>query len=440
MNGIALIFFLLNAAALLALPRRWAPLPLVLGTCYMTQGQGIVIGPFHFPVIRMLILVAFVRVLTRGERPAGGLNRLDWVMLAFGAAGLWTAMFVQTLVGQLGRVYDTVGIYFLIRTFCRTIEDISHLLKLLALALAPVALEMVNEQLTGQNLFAVLGDVPQEVVSRAGRFRAQGPFRISILAGTVGAACIPFMIAIWRKYPMPAKIGLAACLLMTISSASSGPLMSAIVAIFALALWRWRHLTRQMRIAAVVAYIFLDIVMKAPAYYLIARIDLISSSTGFHRAELIHVAIEHLNEWWFAGTNYTRHWMPSGVSWSEDHCDITNHYLFYGVYGGLPWMLSFIAALWMAFREVGIFLQLHANRDLMEAKFAWALGAALCAQAASCFSVAYFDQSIVILFLNLAIIGSLSAAIVEQPSAEVLVQSDFKRTRETSGLVGPAGI
>ena len=82
--------------------------------------------------------------------------------------------------------------------------------------------------------------------------------------------------------------------------------------------------------------ILLDLVMKAPAYYIIARADIIGGSTGWHRAALIDSAIRHLNEWWLIGTDYTRNWMVTGVSWSADNTDITNHYLYLGVLGGLP--------------------------------------------------------------------------------------------------------
>jgi len=53
MNDFALTMVLLNAVALLILPRRWAPLPLLIGTCYMTLGQGIELGPFSFTVVRI---------------------------------------------------------------------------------------------------------------------------------------------------------------------------------------------------------------------------------------------------------------------------------------------------------------------------------------------------------------------------------------------------
>jgi hypothetical protein len=152
-------------------------------------------------------------------------------------------------------------------------------------------------------------------------------------------------------------------------------------------------------------------VMKAPAYYLISRIDLTGGSSGYHRAALIEAAIGHFKEWWFAGTNYTRNWMPYGVSWSPNHCDITNQYIYYGIIGGISLMLLFIAALWIAFGYIGKYLRLHAgDGDANRCKFAWALGSALFAQAASCISVYYFDQSFIFLFMNLALIGSLHSS------------------------------
>jgi hypothetical protein len=96
----------------------------------------------------------------------------------------------------------------------------------------------------------------------------------------------------------------------------------------------------------------------------------------------------------------------------------------YGVFGGLPLMLLFIAALWVGFRYVGQFLRMKVDADLDQLKFVWALGAALFAQAVSCVSVYYFDQSFVFLFLNLAAIGSLYSYVreTESVSEEVCVE------------------
>ncbi|MBP8260299.1 MAG: O-antigen ligase family protein [Verrucomicrobia bacterium] len=420
MNQLALLFLLAASTALATLPRQWAPLPLLAGACYMTLGQGVELGPFSFTIIRMLIFIGVMRVLIRGERTAEGFTRMDWLMLCWGVWALCASTFheepQETLINRLGMVYNVFGVYFLIRCFCQSHADVVRIVRWTAIILAPVALEMLLEHTTHRNLFAVFGGVEEISEIRNGRLRSQGPFAHSILAGTVGAVCAPLMIGLWHKHPLTAKTGLIACLLMVVTSASSGPLASLIVAAFALVLWRWRHLTRQMRIATIAGYILLDLVMKAPAYYLIARIDLVGGSSGYHRAALIESSIKHLREWWFAGTDYTRHWMPTGVTWSVDHTDITNYYLSLGVKGGLPLMVLFILILWTGFRNVGHTLRGRASSPIEDQFFVWSIGASLMAHAATAISVSYFDQSVVFIYLTLALTTSLAAVSQGNPA------------------------
>jgi hypothetical protein len=214
------------------------------------------------------------------------------------------------------------------------------------------------------------------------------------------------MVGLWQRERKKAILGIWACITMVIVSASSGPASSALMAVGALCMWRYRHKMRLFRWLAILGYIALDIAMKAPPYYLMGRFDLAGGSTGWHRAALIESAINHIHEWWFAGTDFTRHWMPTGVSWNPDHTDITNHYLFLGVMGGLPLMLIHIAILAKAFSLLG--KMLHDTGDSLPGWpfMLWALGASLFAHVATSISVAYFDQSFVFLYLSLALIGS----------------------------------
>jgi len=408
MNELATVFLLANAAVLLALPRQWAPLPMLVGTCYMTPGPGIEVGGFSFNIVRILILVGFIRVLFRGERPVGGMNNMDWLMLAWGGWALCTSVFHQApkdaLVFRTGFVYNTLGVYFLIRCFCRSLEDAAGLARSTAILLVPVALEMLNEQITGHNVFAMFGGVAESPEIREGRLRSQGPFAHAILAGTVGAVCAPLVLGVRRERPGFATVGLSACVVMVFTSASSGPIMSLLVGLFGLLLWRWRHLTRHMRLAAVMGYLLLAVVMKSPPYYLLARIDLTGGSSGWHRAELIDSSIRHLREWWFAGTDYTRHWMPTGVSWSPDHTDITNYYLHVGVVGGLPLLVGLIVMQAVAFHYVGRACKLYAAVD-GDPFLAWSLGASLFAHVATSISVSYWDQSYVFVYVCMATIS-----------------------------------
>lgn len=426
MNSFSHAFIFLACGAVLFLPRRWAALPFLMAACYITLGQVEKIGPFHFNVIRMIVPFGVARVLFRGEKPAGGLNGMDRLLIIWALWALCASFFhrdpTATLINNLGRSYDTLGIYFLLRCFCQTEEAAKGLIRLTAILLVPVALEMLNEHITKHNLFSVFGGVQEVPATREGHIRAQGPFRHPILAGTVGATTFPLMVAIWKTSPIAAKIGTIACVTMVLTSFSSAPWMSFFWATVALLFWRWRHLTKEIRIAAVVCYLLLELVMKAPAYYLIARIDLSGGSTGWHRARLIESAIEHIHEWWFAGTDYTRHWMPTGVSWSPDHTDITNHYIKMGILGGMPLMVLFVLTLWLGFRYVGQALKSQdCNQGSSFSFFLWCLGSALFAHAVTFVGVSYFDQAFVFLYLTLALISSTrSMSLVGRPTTALV--------------------
>lgn len=410
MNSLATVFLLINAAMLLLLPSRWAPLPLLVGACYMTLGSGIEIGSFHFPIIRILIAAGIVRVIMRRERVSGGMNSLDGLMLLWSGWVLLSSVVhkepAESFKFGLGFVYNACGIYFLLRIFCQSLDDVMRLCRFTAVLLVPLAIEMFYEKLSLYNLFSVLGGVTEIPSIREGRVRAQGPFAHAIIAGTIGAVCLPFVVSLWRRHRKEAVMGIGACLVMILASASSGPIMSAIAAVGALLMWRYWYQMRLVRWLIVFGYIVLELVMKAPAYYIFARIDFVGGSSGFHRADLIRSAIEHLPEWWLGGTDYTRHWMVTGVSWSPDHSDITNHYLQMGVVGGLPLMLLFIAVLAIGFSFVG--RAVRTPELPPESRFiCWALGASLFAHAATFMSVSYFDQSFVFIYLTLGAIGSV---------------------------------
>lgn len=413
MNGFAVIFVLVNAIELFSLPRRWAPLPLLVGTCYMTLGQGIEVASFHFPVIRILVAVGLVRVFVRAERLPGRMNGLDRLMVLWSVWALASSSFhkdaLAVLENRMGLVYNACGIYFLLRVFCRSLDDVLTLCRITAMLLVPLSLLILVEKMTGHNLFSLLGGVSQFSEVRMGSIRAQGPFAHPILAGTVGAVCLPLMAGLWKQRRKTAMAGIGACVLMILSSASSGPILSAGCAVGALFLWRWRHRMRLLRWLAVLAYAGLDLVMNAPAYFIIARINLTGGSTGWHRAALIEAAVAHLPEWWLAGTDYTRHWMPYGVSWSGDHIDITNYYLNMGVWGGLPLMILFIAIIVKGFSLVGRMLQQMRDASRESRFMLWALGSSLFAHTATFLSVSYFDQTVMFIYLTLAVIGSGSA-------------------------------
>lgn len=388
----------------------------------MTVGQRLELGPFTFTVLRILIAVGFIRTIVRREHLTGGFNRLDLLTLAWGIWAGVCSVFHQPvstiLVYHLGIVYNVWGFYFLLRIFCTSLADVERLCRSAAFVLLPVAAEMVYEQVAFRNLFSILGGVPEFPMIRDGRIRAGGPFAHPILAGSVGGVTLPLMMGLWRHQRIAACIGMLVCVTMVVASASSGPAMSALVGVGAVCMWRMRGHMRAFRWMLVGIYVVLTLVMTRPAYYIIQRLEVVGGSTGWYRSRLIEVALTHINEWWLAGTDYTRHWM-FGNAVDANHIDLTNHYIALAVMGGLPLLLLHIAMLATAYSFVGRGFVGSGGPPVQRQFMLWTLGCALAAHTVTTISVSYYDQSLLFLYLTLAAIGSAHTGIQAHAVKEV---------------------
>lgn len=413
MNLFAAIFFLATASLIWTLPRKWAPVPLLVGSCYMTLGQGIEIGPISLPIFRMLMTVGLLRVFIKQEHIPGPLNRIDKSIIALAIWMFFASFFHNGVDGSgpvfiSGQLFNLLLIYFLTRIWTRDTAELTGIVKIIALLLFPVAMAMVLEKITGKNILSVFGGVPEDVLNRAGKLRAQGPFRHPILAGTVGATCIPLFIGIYKEHQKVATIGVTSGVVMVFASTSSGPVMSLLAGLFGLMLWHLRQFTRLIVGVGIGGYLALLLLMEKPPYYLISKIDISGGSTGWHRSFLIEQTFKHLNEWWLFGTDHTRHWMPNqGIAYSVNHTDITNYYIAFGVMGGLLAMILMIYAIVTALRWVCTLQSEPMTLKNQRGFMIWAFGAGLFAHAATSISVSYFDQSMLFFWLNIAVISSI---------------------------------
>jgi hypothetical protein len=433
MNLFGIIFTFVTSVMLLRMPRNWAALPLLLGSVYITRVQTLEIGPMHFPTMRVLIAVGLLRVIMNGERMSGGMNSLDRIVGLWSIWNICSLAFHQSdvLAARLGTLYDIVGAYYLFRVFIRGIEDIRTVFKMVCILLVPLAATMLLEKLSGNNPLSLVGFGSAVVITTNDHFRAQGPFGHPILAGTAGGVCLPMAIYFWRENRKLALTGLMATLAIVFASGSSGPVMTVVAVVAALSLWLIRGQVRTIRWLAVCLVIVLSFLMNDPVYYLMGRIDITGGSTGYFRAALIQSAIDHLGEWWFAGTDHTRHWMQSGIAADPNHTDMTNYFLQIGVWGGLPLMLLFVSMLVVAFRRIGKALRANQGAPPSSQFLIWALGSILFAHTTTFWSISYYDQTIVFLCLVLACIGSLpilqrTAAQIQGPSRDtgrILAQS-----------------
>src|SRR5262249_45028187 len=152
------------------------------------------------------------------------------------------------------------------------VDDLAETVAVLAILLIPLAVLMGFERITGHNLFAVLGGVPEWSQVRNGTVRCQGPFNHSILAGRIGAAAFPLMLGLSVFRPDRRILAVMAALsavFIVYTSGSSGPFSGLIVSIIGLGMWWIRTQMRVVRWAMLAGVIGFAMVMNAPVWFLI---------------------------------------------------------------------------------------------------------------------------------------------------------------------------
>jgi len=397
----------------------------------MTLAQVVSVGGLHFTLLRIVMLLGWVRVLSKREQRGFQLNEIDRAVIFWSAScfvmGLLLVPNKDGFQYELGEVYNALGLYFLMRVHLREAADLTAILKVLAWALLPLSILMIGEHQNGRNIFANLGGVMPISVDRGDSYRAQGPFAHSILAGTVGAFMMPLFLSLWmaKESRLFAVVGTIVATLMMISSHSSGPFMSYLGALVAIALWPMRLKMRAFRRGFVVFLLLLQCVMKTPVWFLMAKIAELIGGDGYQRAVVMDQAIWRVNEWWFCGTTKTAHWYPSGVLYTDpDRLDITNEFVNQAVAGGLLRLVFFVIIIVRCCRMVGRSLR----REELQPFAVWLRGCALMANIVAFFSVSYFDQTDVFWFFSIALVScgiptASSASVTEQEKAAVFEKS-----------------
>jgi hypothetical protein len=212
------------------------------------------------------------------------------------------------------------------------------------------------------------------------------------------------------------------------TAASSGPYLTALIAIAGLLFWRLRKYMRALRWGVVVVLVALHLVMKSPVWFILARVDVVSGSTGFHRAYLIDRAVATFSQWWLLGIKSTE------LFGEQIHGDITNQYIMEGINSGFLTMILFILIIVNCFRVIGRIAK-RKDLSLNVRQTAWAMGAVLFAHAITFLSISYFDQNVVNWYLLLALIATCKDLfLTKRPrlvlQSETEISTDTKATRE----------
>jgi len=415
LNAVILIWVLLAVLLILLLPRKYIVVPFFLTALLIPLGQRLVIVAIHFSMFRLVIIVGLCRVLwnqIRGSTSSRRIhfNPIDKIFFWYSISNVvtFTLLFSETqaFVNRMGFALDSLGTYFLLRLAFEDEDDVDRAIKVLAVVCGIVALSMMNEQLTGRNLFSIFGGVPQFTNVREGALRSQGPFEHAILAGVFGAIMIALFIRLWwrRDSRAIALLGVVSSVIIIITSKSSTPLAAGLGVVSVVLMWPLRTRMRILRWGIVCALIGLHIVMKAPVWSLIGRFGAIGGSSGYHRYILVDNFIRRFNEWWLIGVKDTSHW-------GYDMWDVSNQYVAVGVSGGLVTLALFLAVIVYCFKGLGLARKVaEIDGDAARARGFWALGAALFANIVAFFGITYFDQTQIAWYALLAMIAALTSS------------------------------
>ena len=402
----------------LSLPRRLAMFPFLVVVCFIPSVQRLNLGGLDFTLLRIMILFGWIRILSRGELQRITKNRADTIIVAWALAEAAAYILLRrdfsSVVYMAGLMFDSLGMYFIVRALIKNWEDLQRLAVGLVIVSVPMALAFAFEKLTSRNLFALFGGASAITSIRDGKLRAVGAFSHPILSGCFMASIVPFMVARWwtgGAGRMQAVLGFVCSTIVILACASSTPMAALFAGIMAAFFWILRTQMQSIRWGIVAGLIGLHFVMEQPVWHLICRVDLAGGSTGWHRFLLIDNAIHRVGEWGLLGTVSTIHW-------GRDMHDITNQFVLEGVRGGLSALILFSVLVGVSFANVGTTWRRIDESDFAARAMSWALGVSLFIHFASFWGVSYFGQTTFSWFLTVGAIASMATAPVQSSATQ----------------------
>jgi hypothetical protein len=415
-NPLGILLTVVFAAIVWQGSRHAAALGIIAAVCYLTQGQSISLG-FNFTAIRIILLVGFFRVLARKENRDWNFNFIDRCAIAYSVSILVIYTIrngtMADFIYQAGSFYNLFLSYFVFRSLLPTTEDLKVILPRMAVIIIPFVGFLIVEATTGRDLFAIFGGVDAFAWAREGHFRARASFRSPITCGGFGAALMPLFVGGYLAGLERGKMimGMAGCVVIVLASHSSGPLMAFLLGMIGMGFWRLRHSMKKVRWTLLIGLLTLSAIMKAPVWFLIARMGDLVGGDAYYRAELIDVFVGHFSSWWLLGAGTTQGWMPTEINGGAD---ITNELVAAGVNGGLLSVVIFVLLIGKCFQRLGTARAMAEEHSPEDEWVVWGLGASLMAHLANQTSVTYFDQMHVIWYMALAMVAG---TMVEAPES-----------------------
>ena len=409
--------------------RPTAAIAVLATALYLPLGEALQVADVNLYAFRLVCLVALLRLYLRGEvasMPSSPIDKLFLIVFGY-------RFCVYLLNGNgnfslaAGQFADAVVPYLAFRALLINADDVERLYRRFLWLLLPFAAMVVIESLTSVNPLRWLSAVdPTDF--RGGRARSQGSFAHPTILGTFGASVLPgyvaFMMTAQRR--KAGMLGIASCAAILFASNSGGPLVCAAIAALGWCLWPMRRSMLTFRRGMLVLLLLLAVFMTAPIWYLPAKLSILLGGDGWHRSFLMNVALDNLDQWWWAGmpVERTKSWFPYFVV-KTGGADIINYYIDFGLAAGVLGMSLFIYLLTRLFSAVGqAMLRVRLATGAVAAHHPleltlWSAGIVLAIHAFNWFGLVYFDQFTVVVMMQLATVVSLSTSAtltLSQPS------------------------
>lgn len=392
------------------IPRKYSLLPILIAAIHTTQSQAFP----NLSILRVLLIIEFFKLLASGHIIFSFKNPIDRIIAFFCTAILLSSFahsfdYGNPYTFRVRLIFDFLSFYLICKFHIQSESQFLYFCKTCAILIIPLTGLMLYESLSGgNNLYKYLG-APSTSLIRDGEIRSQGPFGTPILTGTAVAVTFPLLLILWNNSNRRlAAIAFGCSLVAIFLTHSSTPIGALLIGLIAISTWKYRHNLPKIIWCTIGLIAIAQLFRNRPVWYLIAITDFVGGSTGWHRAYLIDTALDHLNEWWLFGADYTRHWMPYGLPSVPQHCDLTNYYIHLGVIAGIGPIIFLGLTIFYGFKTIKRFYSTYITENNQKCFLIWVIGAMLFTHTATFLVISYYDHTYVFFVSTIAVISNFS--------------------------------
>ncbi len=423
MNNLGGSILILVMAVVLLGSARWAVMGMMAGMLFLPISQSLQVFGVNLFAMRFVEIAAVARIVFKKEFSLFIWNGIDRVFVLVYAYTILVYLGRSTdgIANLIGAAVDAHLCYFAFRVLIRDFEDFKSFLRTFVLLLGPFTVLVLIETFQGQHIFAGMGLNSPEMM-REGRIRSIGSFDHPSLLGTLGASFMQIYIGLWcaRINRLYAFIGIMLCATIVWASNSGGPISCVLYGWLGWILWFNRKNMQWFRRGLVAALCLVALIMKAPIWFLIAKLGAITGGDSWHRAAVIDKFYQHLDEWWLVGMPIegTKYWLAT-YNPTVGGIDLTNNYLALGLTAGLGAIALYILLLVRGFSYIGNALLIVRNNGESDKSFEfllWGLGVIHTVHILNWLAITYYDQTYVFWLLQLAVLSTLSDMIIRSGS------------------------